>query len=121
MVIYIYRVCDRVFMHRTLGDRQFISPYLSHAIKNELCAQLMRHLYRTNDAFVTLNSMHVVNSSATKQINDLFVVFFFGISRSKGIFLVNTNKEPPYAKGVLPEFTLSDNGTETTTVGVAES
>lgn len=47
--------------------------------------------------------------------------FFFGICRSKGIFLVNTNKEPPYAKGVLPEFTLSDNGTETTTVGDAES
>lgn len=35
--------------------------------------------------------------------------------RSHGQFFVNTNKDPPYAKGILPEFTFSDNATETET------
>lgn len=93
---------------------------------NYALVQLTRHLYRPHNAFVTLNSMHIVSSGATNT-NAWLICFFLllyafsGFSRSKGIFFVNTNKEPPYAKGILPEFTLSDNGTETTTVGDAES
>lgn len=90
--------------------------------------QLMRHLYQTNNAFVTLNPMRIYRFECN-ETNKSFYSFFFSFflhlrgsfSRSKGIFFVNTNKEPPYAKGILPEFTLSDNGTETTTVGDVES
>lgn len=32
-------------------------------------------------------------------------------SRSQGVYFLNTNKDPPYARGVMPELTLSDNET----------
>lgn len=47
--------------------------------------------------------------------NFWFFFLLLFISRSQGVFFLNTNKDPPYAKGILPEFTLSDNGTESTT------
>lgn len=55
----------------------------------------------------------------------LFVLFLFSLTqfpfRSLGTFFVNTNRDPPFARGVLPEFTLNDNLTETTTEALPDA
>lgn len=32
----------------------------------------------------------------------------FAFYRARGLYFMYTDKEPPYAEGILPEFTMSD-------------
>lgn len=36
--------------------------------------------------------------------------FWFYFCSARGLFFVYTNKEPPYAKGILPEFIVTGDG-----------
>lgn len=59
------------------------------------------------------NKLHNVNCDSKKLsiFSYCIVSVFLSFYRSQGVYFLNTNKDPPYARGVLPEFTLSDNET----------